>query len=272
MVQIQCLSKSCNSAKYSSACQAFADIRFVICADQQLSVHCSISLPQPLSLAKMGTHAVHILNTKTVIPDCAILIPAASIRSLSHSAKSPFKILKSHSSVVNSGNASKGTSFRYQSTPCARLPDMPSFEFVSSFWEDKKPIHNMLEDAYRQNRMATTAALRHLHSLRIKTPIFGLVWASGTVRAHVDWCKCEEGKTPVSQCSLSTPSFLNEIFRQFSQPRIREGTQRCQTRGRKRVTYFTSGSWIDPVTSWKCTSSSETLIIGRPRGDFVITL
>jgi solute carrier family 25 (mitochondrial carnitine/acylcarnitine transporter), member 20/29 len=55
----------------------------------------------------------------------------------------------------------------------------------------------MLEDAYRQNRMATAAAVRHLHSLRIKSPIFGLVWASGSVRAHVDWCRCEEGKTPI---------------------------------------------------------------------------
>jgi len=159
-------------------------------------VHCSISLPQPLSHAKMGSQALRILNTKTVIPDCAILIPAATIRSLSHSAKSPFKMLKGQASIVNSGNASKGSSFRYQSTPCAQLPDTPGFEFVSSFWEDKKPVHHMLEDAYRQNRMATAAAVRHLHSLHIKAPIFGLVWAGGIVRAHVDWCKSEEGKAP----------------------------------------------------------------------------
>jgi len=98
--------------------------------------------------------------------------------------------------VARTGSPSKGSSFRFQSTPCATLPDQPGFEFVSSFWEDKKPVHQMLEDAYRQNRMATAAAVRHLHSLRIKAPVFGLVWSSGTVRAHVDWSKGEEEPTP----------------------------------------------------------------------------
>ncbi|KAF8078771.1 hypothetical protein FPV67DRAFT_1558000 [Lyophyllum atratum] len=159
-------------------------------------VHCTVSLPQPLLHANMGTLASRILNTKTAVPDCAILIPAAAIRSLSHSEKSPFKVLKGHVTVVESGNTSKGSSFRYQSTPCANLPETPGFEFASSFWEDKKPIHQLLEDAYRQNRMSTASSLRHLYSLSIKAPVFGLVWASGTVRAHVDWCKVEEGKPP----------------------------------------------------------------------------
>ncbi|KAG6841955.1 hypothetical protein C0991_005135 [Blastosporella zonata] len=129
-------------------------------------------------------------------PDCAILIPAATIRSLSLSAKSPFKVLKGHSTVVKSGNTSKGSSFRYQSTPCATLPDTPGFEFASSFWEDKKPVHHLLEDAYRQNRMSTASALRHMNSLAIKAPVVGLVWSSGIVRAHVDWCKAGEDVMP----------------------------------------------------------------------------
>ena len=58
----------------------------------------------------------------------------------------------------------------------------------------------MLEDAYRQNRMSTASAVRHLHSLRIDVPVFGLVWANGTVRAHVDWASCRDdgGDGPVS--------------------------------------------------------------------------
>jgi solute carrier family 25 carnitine/acylcarnitine transporter 20/29 len=68
---------------------------------------------------------------------------------------------------------------------------------VSSFWEDKKPVHQMLEDAYRQNRMATAASVRHLRSLHIETPVFGLVWANGSVRAHVDWCKMEDDNGPI---------------------------------------------------------------------------
>ncbi|RDB28803.1 hypothetical protein Hypma_015691 [Hypsizygus marmoreus] len=159
-------------------------------------VHCTISLPQPSLQTNLGAVASRILNTKTVVPDCSIFIPAASIRSLSHSAKSPFKMLRAHPTIVASGNTSKGSSFRYQSTPCANLPDTPGFEFASSFWEDKKPVHQLLEDAYRQNRMSTASAARQLHSLSIDAPIFGLVWASGTVRAHVDWCQSDDGKPP----------------------------------------------------------------------------
>lgn len=48
-------------------------------------------------------------------------------------------------------------------------------------------MHAALEDAYRQNRMATASALRQLQSMGIRAPVLGLVWASGTVRAHVDW-------------------------------------------------------------------------------------
>ncbi|KAG6911552.1 hypothetical protein DXG01_011854 [Tephrocybe rancida] len=159
-------------------------------------VHCTISLPQPLLRANMGTVATRILNTKTAVPDCVILIPAVAIRPLSLSAKSPFKVLKGHPTVVASGNTSKGSSFRYQGTPCATLPDTPGFEFASSFWEDKKPVHQLLEDAYRQNRMSTASALRHLNSLSIKAPVFGLVWSSGIVRAHIDWCKSGEDTMP----------------------------------------------------------------------------
>ncbi|KAG1817800.1 hypothetical protein EV424DRAFT_1324215 [Suillus variegatus] len=158
-------------------------------------VQCAISLPQPQDTFQNAFDVPRVLNTKTVIPDCAIFIPASRTRPLSHSAKSPYKLLKNHPAVVKAGNAAKRSSFRYQSTPCAQLPDMPGFEFASSFWEDKKPVHALLDDAYRQNRMSTTAAVRHLHSLGIHAPVTGLIWADGVVRAHVDWCEESEGKT-----------------------------------------------------------------------------
>ncbi|KAJ7099615.1 hypothetical protein C8R43DRAFT_1092346 [Mycena crocata] len=152
-------------------------------------VQCNISLPQPLVTTNLAADAARILGTKTASPDCLVMIPSVSIRrTLSEGKDSPWNILKRHTNAVKSGSASQCSSFRFQSTPCVVPPETPAFQFISSFWEDKKPVHQMLEDAYRQNRMATTAAARHLHSLHIKAPVFGLVWASGTVRAHVDWC------------------------------------------------------------------------------------
>ncbi|KAJ7654978.1 hypothetical protein DFH06DRAFT_486445 [Mycena polygramma] len=159
-------------------------------------VHCTISLPQPLVTTNLGPESLRILGTKAASPDCVVLCPAASLRAMSLSLKSPFQVLKRHKNVVKSGSATKCSSFRYQSTPCAVPPETAAFQFVSSIWEDKKPMHAMLEDAYRQNRMATTAAARHLHSLHVNAPVFGLVWASGTVRAHVDWCRAPEKKKP----------------------------------------------------------------------------
>lgn len=162
-------------------------------------VQCTVSLPQPPSIVADDAHRV--LNAKTATPDCAVFLPAALTRPLSQSAKSPYKVLKNLPTVAKAGTATRGSSFRYQSTPCAQLPDMPGFEFVSSLWEDKKPVHTLLDDAYRQNRIATASAARHLHSLNIRSPVTGLIWANGTVRAHVDWCEVVDGK-PVrrSEC------------------------------------------------------------------------
>jgi len=60
----------------------------------------------------------------------------------------------------------------------------------------------LLDDAYRQNRMATAAAVRHLHSLHVKAPVFGLVWSDGSVRAHVDWCVSKEDEPPIVRSAL----------------------------------------------------------------------
>ncbi|KAF8140397.1 hypothetical protein EV363DRAFT_1393305 [Boletus edulis] len=166
-------------------------------------VQCTVSLPRPPSVAADDAHRV--LNTKTATPDCAVFLPAALTRPLSQSAKSPYKVLKNLPVVARAGTAAKGSSFRYQSTPCAQLPDMPGFEFASSIWEDKKPVHTFPDDAYRQNRIATASAARHLRSLNIRSPVIGLIWANGRVRAHIDWCDVVDGKHVVVSVPYSRP-------------------------------------------------------------------
>ncbi|KAH7929332.1 hypothetical protein BV22DRAFT_1192082 [Leucogyrophana mollusca] len=185
--------------------------------DSIYRVQCTVSLPQPPGLLESGADIPRVLNTKTAVPDCAVFLPASVTRSLSHSAKSPYKVLKNHPTIVNAGNSARGSSFRYQSTPCAQLPDMPGFEFVSSLWEDKKPVHALLDDAFRQNRMSTAAAVRHLHSLHVQVPVIGLIWANGTVRAHVDWCEEQDGKPSVMSAPYpgSLDDSRDEIFHEW---------------------------------------------------------
>jgi len=145
------------------------------------------------------SQTVRILNAKSVVPDGAVFVPEGAIRKLSLTADSTFKRLRRSGMT---GSAARGEeSFACQSTPSVQLPRTPGFQFVSTFWEDKKPVHSMLEDAYRQNRMSTAAAVRHLHSLHVKAPICGLVWSNESVRAHVDWCVSKGQEPPVRAMS-----------------------------------------------------------------------
>lgn len=158
-----------------------------------------ICLPQPPARRQIRTQSMRILNAKSVIPDGAVFVPEAAIQKLSLAAESAFKQLR-RSGLT--GSAVRGEeSFACQSTPCVQLPRTPGFQFASCFWEDKKPTHSMLDDAYRQNRMSTAAAVRHLDSLHVKAPVFGLVWSSGSVRAHVDWCVSKGQESPVRATS-----------------------------------------------------------------------
>lgn len=154
-----------------------------------------IGLPQPPTRCQIRAPSVRILNAKSVVPDGAVFVPEKSIQELSLAAESAFKRLK-RSGLT--GPAARGEeSFACQSTPSVQLPRTPGFQFASSFWEDKKPVHSLLDDAYRQNRMSTAAAVRHLNSLHVKAPVFGLVWSDGCVRAHVDWCVNKGQEPPV---------------------------------------------------------------------------
>jgi hypothetical protein len=209
-------------------------------------VQCSVSLPQPPSIVADDAHRV--LKTKTATPDCAVFLPAALTRPLSQSAKSPYKILKNLPAIAKAGSAARGSSFRYQSTPCAQLPDMPGFEFAGSFWEDKKPVHTFPDDAYRQNRIATASAARHLHSLNVRSPVIGLIWANGRVRAHVDWCEVVDGK-PVGCSNRLNGLGIEGVFPRLScQLRIR--SPGC-TETRCLTDHSMNGTWIIQVISSK---------------------
>ncbi|KAI0673556.1 hypothetical protein C8Q78DRAFT_633627 [Trametes maxima] len=155
---------------------------------------CEIALPQPSPRHEVTAEAVRVLSVKKAKPDGALFIPARLLTSICKEEQSPYKVLY-RASRQKTGSAVGGeSSFRYQSTLCARLPDAYVFEIASTFWEDKKPSHHELEAAYRQNRMATTAALRQLHALDVEAPVFGIVWAERTVRVHADWWRVKEGR------------------------------------------------------------------------------
>jgi len=155
---------------------------------------CPISLPEPHERAT--GEAQRILHPKSAIPDCGVFVKSSTIRHLSHSLKSPYKTLNAHPSIAKYSRTRLEHSFRFQSTPCTQPPATASFEFASSFWEDKKPAYEQLDHAYRQNRMSTAAAARMLYSLRISSCVFGLIWADGMVQAHVDWCTDDERNCP----------------------------------------------------------------------------
>ncbi|KIJ29131.1 hypothetical protein M422DRAFT_104729, partial [Sphaerobolus stellatus SS14] len=98
---------------------------------------CSISLPEPPERPK--AEAYRILYPKSAIPDGTTFIKPASIRHLSHSLKSPYKVLNAHPSIAQYSRLRVENTFRFQATPCSQPPETACFEFVSSIWEDKKP-------------------------------------------------------------------------------------------------------------------------------------
>ncbi|KAI0756583.1 hypothetical protein C8Q80DRAFT_1129431 [Daedaleopsis nitida] len=175
-----------------------------------------LSLPQPLGQYKTSARAAQNLNARTIRPDGLLFIPGRHIEQLSKSANSPFGILSRNPRANNSSSHGGESSFRWQSTLCAKLPDNDKFEIASTFWEDKKPSHRELAVAYRQNRMSTATALRQLHALNIAAPIFGLVWAEGSVRAHVDWCAEEEEQVRIISAPYPGPPSTKPTTRRTS--------------------------------------------------------
>ncbi|KAI0639826.1 hypothetical protein C8Q77DRAFT_88345 [Trametes polyzona] len=193
-------SRKWQEADYAARVYALVRQAAIQCSEPR--EQCTIALPQPVLRAKVPTDVARILSGKTAKPDGCLFIPTRLlVAELCERDKSPFNVLHRHSrSVQKTGTACGDASFRYQSTLCAKLPDAHVFEVVSTCWEDKKPSQDELIVAYRQNRMATAAALRQLHALNVRTPVFGLVWAEGCVRAHADWWeeRSEDGKKVVT--------------------------------------------------------------------------
>ena len=166
---------------------------------------CSVSLPQPQGHGlKPSKDVLRILNVSVVVPDFGVLVPPRCLTGLLGGINSPYNKL-SKNTLANAGAG--GKSFTAQCTPRSKLQDTQGFEFASSFWEDKRG-HDHVDDAYRQNRMSTSSAVRHLYSLHIQTPVIGLVWVDGKVRAHVDWCKAGESRQVVSTSYCSHPHRL----------------------------------------------------------------
>lgn len=231
-------------------------LAYVSNGDWLNSAQCPVALPQPLPLyrPRIKPGDVRILNAKTVCPDGSVFVPKRSLKHLSGASDSAFNELRkmTKGTLSSSGRIGGKSDFRYQATPCTALSDGGGFDFVSSFWEDKK--HEHIDAACRQNRMATASAVRQLHALRIRAPVFGLVWAQGTVRAHVDWWEEAEvvddsGRTvtvsghahtinddlnvSATRCLLSAPLRMEEPAREVA----------------GRATYTTSGTSGIPPTS-----------------------
>ena len=195
MVGLSCLctaTMSFEALRYKRQTSGAPILLLWVCAsngDWLNSAQCPIALPQPLPVyrSRVKPSDVRILSAKTACPDGSVFVPKRALTHLMGASGSAFNKLTAMTKGTTSPSGSVGgkTSFRYQATPCTTLSDGGGFEFVSSFWEDKK--HEHIDAACRQNRMATASAVRQLHALRIRAPVFGLVWAQGTVRAHVDW-------------------------------------------------------------------------------------
>lgn len=211
---------------------------------------------------KASKKAIPNLNARTLRPDGSLFIPEDLLTELTDGVESPFNFLARHKKANNSASHGGASSFKWQSTLCSKLPARPGFEIASCFWEDKKPEQEVLDVAYRQNRMATTEALRQLHALNIQAPIFGLVWSEGTVRAHVDWWEEKESGFVSAWMALSVLQYLDSYLdRLLCRPRTPAPRAR-QDGGNSSMT----GIFRDREISSRCICSSGTWIGGPLRG------
>jgi len=170
---------------------------------------CSISLPAHLPTLTPTLPSSRVLSARTVVPDSSMFITSSSLRALSKSKSSPYKALAAHPTTKASCSHILESGFKYQASPCSQPTEHACFEFSGCVMEDKKNGID-LEHAYRQNRMATASLVRHLHSLRIYSPVFGLVWADGRVRAHVDWWCAEDGHLAVQSAPYPPTSLVDQ--------------------------------------------------------------
>ncbi|KAI3622803.1 hypothetical protein WG66_015155 [Moniliophthora roreri] len=208
--KLDVIQHSSSTEKWSEADYAanvYSVLRGPAIRASNLRVQCSLCLPEP-TIPTISTEASRILSTKSVIPDCVLLLPTPLLAPLTPQYKS----LARQTRISPLTTSSTRSTFRYQATPCIALSETPGFEFISSVWEDKQPNW---KDGYRQNRMACASVVRHLWALgQVRTVVWGLVWCEGQVRVHVDWAaKGEDGKAIVHSAAYSTVP--NEAFKVF---------------------------------------------------------
>ncbi|KZW00459.1 hypothetical protein EXIGLDRAFT_830850, partial [Exidia glandulosa HHB12029] len=165
--------------------QVYNFIRTPAVSLSRVRLQCPIALPEPLSQAPES------ISPRSLIPDAAVFVRSSQLAELSGHKESAFKTLKK----ADAGPLGRsGSKIRDQMSPAATLPDKERFEFVGSIWEDKKPDQTLIDNAWRQNRMATAAIARQNHAFSVDSPVFGLVWGEGSVRAHVDWASEDNGE------------------------------------------------------------------------------
>ncbi|KAH7107184.1 hypothetical protein BKA62DRAFT_632127 [Auriculariales sp. MPI-PUGE-AT-0066] len=160
----------------------------------RLRHQCRLGLPKSRSSDK--AKGADVLAARVAIPDAVLYLPRTQLEELWKNRDSPYNVLATHNSAIP---------FNHNSTPAAKAPQRQSFEFASSVWEDKKADHAGVEDAYRQNQMSTTALARHLRAFKVPAPVIGLVWAEGSVQAHVDWVERKSEKVSVFSARYSPP-------------------------------------------------------------------
>ncbi|KIY45773.1 hypothetical protein FISHEDRAFT_48595 [Fistulina hepatica ATCC 64428] len=221
--------------KYSEAdyeLNVYNIIRATAITHSRLQGQRRICLPQPMHEEGMSATERRILSTKVIVPDCCVSTSLPS-NSASASFLARFRTLSRDRSIKNWGRGHERCKFRFQATPCDNIREPPSFEFISSVWEDKKPAHAMLDDAWRRNRMATASVCRHLHSLKVRAPVFGLVWADATVRVHVDWC-VDTSEDTLRVCSAPYNPYASRNGND-SKRRIRRDKHRVQHDSKRRL-------------------------------------
>ncbi|KAH8835910.1 hypothetical protein DL96DRAFT_1576023 [Flagelloscypha sp. PMI_526] len=162
-------------------------------------VRCSVALPRPSTSIPLSKDSLHVLTAKSAVPDSCVFLPSSFLRPLCHTQSSPFKSLQAHPRIRKKGTGTRGSSFRFQATPALNPGNDAGFEFCSSVWEDKKEQH-LVEDAYRQNRLSSASVVRHLHSMKVKAPVWGTIWSGCMVRAHIDWWE-EDDDGALTICS-----------------------------------------------------------------------
>ncbi|PCH33743.1 hypothetical protein WOLCODRAFT_135292 [Wolfiporia cocos MD-104 SS10] len=184
------LRKSGRHVTYSDYSGIFQQLCSVAIVQSDLRPNCMIALPAPIEPIPVTSSLSD--SAKKLKCSASIFIPSKHIGELSSSAKSPYKQLNAHPSIMEKRSGIKPP-FWLQVTPLWNPIPPSSFEFASCFMHGSRASQ---EEARRLTKMATTAALRQLRSLCISSPVYGLAWHETRVTADIAWCTDFSNKFP----------------------------------------------------------------------------